>query len=238
MLNVRTHNPALRSRLAAFTVQGDAEGLLACLKGLSNMEFRTAGFLLAEELLPALAERGAEASPTFWNFFSVLVPAHPKAYLGTFLKAAAALHTKGSLCLDDARLETFAAGPATPVDRRKMLETLLPLVQTVEDVDRLLSLFAEDDVKTRAAWLIKAGTSAGYYRLFHLLKTIDEDRPFLCHCCVLLVRKGDRLSCNMASILHGYFGLDELPATFSFQLRPYQLGRLDDSFESFMKTLR
>ncbi len=237
MLNVRTHNPALRNRLAAFTTQGDAEGLLACLKSLSNMEFRTAGFLLAEDLLPDLAAEGEDATKTFWHFFSVIVPSQPKAFLGTFLKAAASLYGKGSLRLDDERFAAFAGTQATPIDRRKMLDTLLPIVRTVAETDRLLHLLVEDDAKTRATWLIKSGTDVGFYRLFHILKTLDEDRPFLCHCCVLLVRRGDRLSCNMASILHEYFGLDELPATFSFQLRPYQLGRLDDSFESFMKTL-
>ncbi len=237
MLNVRTHNPALRSRLAAFITQGDAEGLLACLGGLSNMEFRTAGFLLAEDLLPALAAEGEDATQEFWKCFAVIVPSRPKAYLGTFLKAAASLYAKGSLHIDDERFAAFAETQATPIDRRKMLETLLPIVRTVEEIDRLLHLLVEEDAKTRAAWLIKSGTDVAYYRLFHILKTLDEDRPFLCHCCVLLVRRGDRLSCNMASILHEYFGLDELPATFSFQLRPYQLGRLDDSFEHFMKML-
>ena len=45
------------------------------------------------------------------------------------------------------------------------------------------------------------------------------------------------LAFNMASILAAYFGLGQLPGTFSLTLSPYELSRLDASYEPFRKLL-
>lgn len=238
MINVRRHNPQLRSRLLAYVESGDAQGLCTCLSALSNMDFRTAGYLLAEDLLLRLPSVGEGRTATFWQFFSTIVPSNSKAYLVTFLKAAAALYGRGELSLSDTRLADYAAQPSTtPVDRRKTLEHLLPCVRTAAEASMLLQQFAGGEAAARIPFLLKAGTPVCYYLLFHTLKTLDEDRELLRHCCLSLVRKGDRLSFNLACIIRHYFDVADLPATFSLQLRPYQLGRLDDSFESFMKIL-
>ena len=52
---LKRHNPVLERRLQAYLVAGDIQGLRSFLDKLSNQDFRTAGFLLGEKLLPKLA---------------------------------------------------------------------------------------------------------------------------------------------------------------------------------------
>ena len=99
----RTHNPVLEQRLRNFIVRRDAEGLSGCLKELSNADFRTSGILLRECLLTEL--QGED----FWKFFLTIVPTNSRAYLGTFLKAAAVLYEYDSISLASPALDTFAA---------------------------------------------------------------------------------------------------------------------------------
>lgn len=237
MLNVRQHNPLLRNRLLVYIAANDAAGLADCLASLSNTEFRTAGFLLGEDLLPLLADGEEENSAGFWNFFLTIVPRHPKAYLGTFLKAAVSLCKTGKLSLNDSRLDSYAKEQASPIDCRKVLDALLPEMKTPQEGMRLLQLFGEEKAETQVQALLKTTTPVGYYLLFRTLKTCEENRRLIHLCCIALLKKGDNRSFNLASILYEYFDLDELPATFSLKIRPYQFGRLDDSYESFLKIL-
>ena len=237
MLNVRQHNPLLRNRLLSYITAHDADGLADCLATLSNTEFRTAGFLLGEELLPLLSSKVEEEDGAFWHFFLTIVPRHPKAYLGTFLKAAATLCQACSLSLSDSRLDHYAKEQASPIDRRKALDALLPQMHTPQEATRLLQLFGEESPEAQVHALLRTNTAVGCYLLFRTLKTCEENRQLLHQCCIALLKKGDSRSFNLACILYEYFGLDQLPATFSLQIRPYQLGRLDDSYESFLKIL-
>ena len=52
---LKRHNPVLERRLQAYLAADDIQGLRSFLEGLSNQDFRTAGFLLGEKLLPKLA---------------------------------------------------------------------------------------------------------------------------------------------------------------------------------------
>ena len=85
MRTFQRHNPALLQKLNALAAADDADGLRDYLLSLSASTFRTAGSMLADEVLLA-------HSAHFWHLFSVIVPAHAKAFLGTFLKVAVALY--------------------------------------------------------------------------------------------------------------------------------------------------
>ena len=85
MVNIRRHHPVLLNRLKQLFEAGDADALNKTLNELSAADFRTAGFLLADNLLSTYPEH-------FWDFFLTIVPSKPKAYLGTFLKAALQLY--------------------------------------------------------------------------------------------------------------------------------------------------
>ena len=122
----------LAKQMQAFLDERNAEGLLAYLQRLSNAARRSADALLGERLLIDVEEEA------FWLFFSEMVRRSPKAYLGTFLKAAAARLPKGHLNAANPLFLKFAAEEATPIDRTKCLDALLPLIKQPEDAERVL----------------------------------------------------------------------------------------------------
>ena len=205
---------------------GDVKGLQDILANLKSMDFKTAGFLLAEEVLPTLEE------PLFWQCFISIVPTNAKAYLGTFLKAATALHKQEKLSLTSEALETYAQSSITPIDCRKVLEALLPLARKHEEITFLLKHFTAD-VQQRIALLLRITTLPAAYTLFQEMKTMEEDASLLRSTCLALMKRGDAQAFRLASICTSYFGLEELPGTFSLTLQPYELSRLDQSYETF-----
>ena len=230
MINVRKHNPVLLNRLKQIFEAGDADALKTTLHNLSAADFRTAGYLLADNLLPDYPQH-------FWKFFLNIVPVRPKAYLGTFLKAMRSLYEQDPALLNFTALEVFAKEYATPIDARKCLENLIPSMKSIEEVKQLLQIFEPETTKACAIILLKAATPVSYYLLFQTLVAADKDKTTIREFCIYLMKQGDSLSFNMAVILRSYFDLSSLPGTFSLKLEPYQLGRLNDSYESFYKLL-
>ncbi len=228
MLNTRRHNPVLHERLTAFSAAADWSGLLALLKRLSVADFRTAGLLLSEQILPTLS------TTDFWTCFGVIVPDQPKAYLMTFMKAAvsggAFHHT------DNEILQDYLRNNASAIDKRKTLEALLPHLDDAAKAYELLILCTEDSPRERISQLIKVCTPVSYYMLFREAQRIDDEADLRAYC-LLLMKRGDHTSFNLACILGQYFALSDLPGTFSLRLQPYEFGRLNESYENFKSIL-
>lgn len=214
----------LRTQLAAYIKGGNAVSLRDYLLTLRNADFRLAGAVLADKTL----WKGAD----FWLFATELVSANNRAFLGTMLKAASALRL-------DKPTPDFAAACTTEIDRRKVLEALLPCCTAPGEVMYLMELFGVErsEYTLRTGVLFRVGTAPCYYVLFNLLKLIEDNQQLLRRFGVELIRKGDKRSFNLACIIKEYFGLAELPGTFSLSLPPYELSRLDESYEAFLTIL-
>ncbi len=223
---LRRHNPILRQRLLQPLQAGDIKGLQDILANLKSMDFKTAGFLLAEELLPTINET------LFWECFTTIVPTNPKAYLGTFLKGAVALHRQGTLTLTHEALSVYSQSGISTIDCRKVLEALLPLAKKHEEITFLLQHFTAD-VQQRITLLLRITTLPAAYALFQEMKTMEEDASLLRSTCLALMKRGDARAFRLASLCVSYFGLEELPGTFSLTLQPTELSRLDQSYETF-----
>lgn len=232
MMPLRRYHPALEHRLREAAEKGDGTALLAVLGSLSNADFRTAGYLLREKVLPAEA-----VARHFWELFSVVVPVHPKAYLGTFLRAAVTQLREGRILLDHERLSAFAAG-CTAIDARKVLEALLPVMADPAGLATLLRLFVPaDDDEAATALLVAVPTAPAGFELFRRLRRIEHRPECVRRCCLALMQRGDKQAFHLAALLQRYFGLEPLPGTFSLRLETYQLGRLDESYEKFLQIL-
>ena len=224
----------LAKQMQAFLDERNAEGLLAYMQRLSNAARRSADALLGERLLIDVEEEA------FWLFFSEMVRRAPKAYLGTFLKAAAARLPKGQLNAANPLFLKFAAEEATPIDRTKCLDALLPLIKQPEDAERVLDAFFCKEQKSapgRALALLKVPTDACNYLLFKTMKQTD-DLVLVRKVCLRLLQRGGSASFNLAGILAGYFGIQSLPAAFSLKIEPYQYSHLEESYGNFLKYLR
>ena len=220
----------LSSILQQFLHEEDYNGLLQKLESMSHADFRRSSQLLGECILPLCPEK-------FWKAFSVIVPSHTKVYLGTFLKAAAEL-TKGERQFwHNEYLEDFLRHRANEIDSRKCAEAFLPLLTQVEDAEIFLSWCTACTPDKKALWLLHTATPTAYFLLFRHLRGIEDDNATLRKYCLALIKRGDSLSFNMACIIQDYFGLPQLPATFSLRLPPYQYSRLEKSYEVFLQTL-
>ncbi|MCH5181182.1 MAG: hypothetical protein J1F06_00985 [Prevotellaceae bacterium] len=217
MTTVRKHNPALQQRLALLVEAGETDRLADTLDSLSHADRRTASYLLAEKLLPAMTE-----ASRFWTLFKSLVSRNARAYLGTMLKAAAALYDAGRIELALPPLDY------TDVDARKIADAFLPVLRTPAEIASL---------HPSKIALVRGGTVPCYYVLFQELKQLDGKPQIQTRFCLELIRRGDSLSFNMAALVQAYFGLPPVNATFSLRVEPFQLSRLDETYESFAKTL-
>lgn len=219
------HNPVLQKNM--YDLLSTPEALLQYVSHLTNKERRTAGYLLADVLLPTLDEQ------SFWQMFHVFVSHDSKAYLGTFLKAVKVVYVGKSLTFDNSELKSFATDSATVIDRQKFLTEVLPLLHTPEEVKLLLEIFDVSAADTRLVYLYKSGTCPCYYCLFNLLKMHDGDVALLGKYCMLLLKKNDVLSKKMASLVNDYFGLNrDLPIGVK-EVEPYKLSKLNETYDSF-----
>lgn len=223
---LRRHNPILRQRLMQSLQTGDVQVLQEILASLKSMDQKTAGYILAEELLPSLEEA------RFWEYFLAIVPTNPKAYLGTFLKGAVALYQRGQLSLTSEALQTYSQTSISAIDCRKVLEAFLPIARRHEEIAYLLKLFTSD-MQQRLSLLLRIPSLPAAYALFQEMKTQEEDMDLLRNTCLALMKRGDSRAFRLASICASYFGIEDIPGTFSLTLQPYELSRLDQSYDTF-----
>lgn len=228
MSTFKRYNPVLKSRLTVLAKKADAQGMLSILRSLSVSDFRTVGYLLAEEVLPTLS------GEDYWTFFSVIVPTDAKAFLGTFLKAVPKLYREGKLRVDAERLSLFA-DTCSAIDKSKVVTALLPLLRTPEEVALIIELFFGNQLDASSPYLIKAHTLPCFYRLFVMLKMAEPED--VRRVAIMILKRADAMSYRMTSILKAYFDIQDLPAQLSFNIEDYQLNLLDQGYERFAKMM-
>lgn len=206
------------------------------LAHLSHSSFRTASRLLSDSVLPSLQ------GEAFWRAFGYLSLLSPRAYLGTCLKAAARAYAAGGIRFEGEALEAYALRVREKemnIDRGKFLRAALPLLREREEFAEVWRLMGIDDARRRVEWLTLHGAAGAeaYYELLQEAKRVGDDEEFLRRTIYALIRKGDALSYNMASIVRAYFGVSGVEVTFSLRLEPYQISRLDEGREKFTQLL-
>ena len=230
----RPRHAVLTRRLKALVRDAQTEQLLAFFATLTNSEFRAVGTILADDALVADCTDAA-----FWRLLANVVSVNPKAFLGTFLKAAVKRYAAGTLTVtgDNEPLCRFAR-QASPVDCRKVFEALLPVLAESREVVCLLDLFGPADAPTRTAILLKHDTRAVCHALFTELRKADDDASLIRDVALRLMHRGTQRSFRMAAIVQAYFALAPLPGQLSLQLKPYELSQLETSEAAFLKILR
>lgn len=225
------YSSTLDARLAPCMAAGDYAALTVLLGTLSNSARRTAGYMIGERYAPCLPwER-------FWDLTAALVAYDSRAFLVTMLKAFVVRLPARRAALRD---EGFASlcRCLNGVERQKALARLLPAMEDDAEVMHLFATLGSDDRRQWLPLLLQSATVPCYYVLFSSLRYVEDDRACLVRMAAFLIRKGDPLSFNLASLMKEYFGLDEVKGTFSLRLRPYQLSRIEQSFGAFRDTMR
>ena len=222
------YHPMVANRLRDFVTRRDWQGITSYLQTLSHAQYRTAGYMLGEMFMPELSDHD------FWSLSQELVSSNSKAFLVTLLKSA----SKRRLDIESDSFISFCDSLRNnEIDRQKVLVHLLPLMNTPEEVLRLFDMMSVPDREKRIPYLLRMSTLPTSYVLFHTLKYVEHDRSLLIRTVYFLMKRGDDKSFNFASLLKSYFGLDEVKGTFSLRIEPYQLARLEGSYEAFCQAL-
>lgn len=232
----KLYSAQLAARMAQYIEAGNMEALDAFLHSLSRADFRRAGYMAAHHVLPALDEE------RYWQVFRYLAATDAKAWTGTLLVAARQrLHDGAPLSLEHpgfrAVAELLNAEDRT-VDKNKMLQQLLPELQTPGEMQLLFDALHVEEPRRRLDCLLRCSSLPAYYLLFQVFRRLEHDKALLTRCCAFLMKKGDSLSFNLASVSKAYFDLSQLGGTFSLRLQPYELSCLEGAYDGFSKLMQ
>lgn len=167
----------------------------------------------------------------YWTLFDRLYRESPKEYLVTLLRGLGQRDVLSS--------SVFAALVPlfSEVDRQKILQRLLPTYDHPDDIERLFALLGLTERRDRIAHLVRVEGKAAAFVLLKALRYVEEDRELLLRVARFLLRRGDALSFNVASLMRLSFGLDELRGTFSLQLQPWQLDKMEHDWTYFSRQM-
>lgn len=212
--------------------EGDWDALQHRLSLMSNAQFR--------EFSSSLGASVTDAWPDekYWLFFTAMVRMNAKAFLGTLLKQVARRMASGTLdVMSPSGLQAMNEMRGRTIDVQKTAQALLPLMDSPERADKILTALEVTEARERIALLLKCATLPCSYLLFLTLRKEEHDRTLLVKTAYYLIRRGDSVSFNLASLLKCYFALEEVKGTFSLSLHPYQLARLEQNYEAFVKAI-
>lgn len=235
MTYAHAFNPVIMSRLEVFFKTEDWNGLTQYLQELSHKDFRCAGDMIGKKLMVSVPDG------VFWSAFLALLACHSKAFLMTMLKAVPARKQNQGFTLFHGgfvAVADYLNRLGTEVDRAKFTAFMLKVfTDEVDEVEKLFSALHLDNPRQRLDFLLRGEGMACYYLLFKTMRQLESDKDLLVRCCAYLMKKGDPLSFNLASVSKVYFDLPQVKGTFSLRLNPYQLSLLEASYVSFKKVM-
>lgn len=212
--------------LSQYIEKGDWDGLIRQLDKMTNSEFRRSEGIVREQMKKL-------SNNMFWEGYSRLVKYRKQSFLSCILSVGRLVKNDELDFVSEGALELARwTREESPESAAKILKMAIPLLSTENQMTGIRRLFDVADEKEWISILTKEETPLAYYMLFKALQTVEnQDETY--KCCLNLMRKGNDISYNMASIIKSYFGVDQLKTTFSLQVAPYELSFLDKSYENF-----
>lgn len=262
MSNDHRYNPVIARRLSTIASARDWDGLTVYLEGLSNSQFRTASYILSDETLRRLDNDDFWACfdrlvPTNRKaFLTTFLKAAVSNYVEGRLKLNHAV-LSGFVVSEDLAESVAPAVPAVAkskasirtmdssswfllsgsIDVQKTLMRFLPVLRTIDEVEKLFSDFRVNGPHQQIAYLLKQESVVCLFVLFQLLRKLDHEPEYLTAVCLKLMHRGTDRDFNLVSIVKCYFDLPQVRGRFSLNLNAYELSRLDRSFDEFRKII-
>lgn len=222
----RHYSKTLEQKLIPPLQTRDAEELVRLLDSFSRSEQRTAGYMLGERLLLECP------SDVYWQMTEALVIYDSRAYLITLMKTFLIRMERGTAFLSDKPFTRLAAS-FNDVERQKVTFLILPALARPEQVEQLFRLMGIGKGREQMVYLVRIDTLPCLFLLLRSLRYIEHDRREVLQVARQLMKRGTGSSFNLASIIKVAFGLEEMTGTFSLRLQPYQIARLEQSYEAF-----
>lgn len=226
----RHYSKTLEGKLLPVVQAGDAEGLVALLESFSRSEQRTAGYMLGERLLLDCS------ADLYWLMTEALVRHESKAYLMTLMKTFLVRLKHGTAGLSDKPFARLASG-FNDVERQKVALLVLPELDQPKQVEQFFQILRIEKGREQMVYLVRVDTLPCLFLLLRSLRYIEHDRAEVLKVARQLMKRGTGGSFNLASIIKVAFGLEELTGTFSLRLQPYQIARLEQSYEAFCQSV-
>lgn len=226
----RHYSKTIEQHLLQPLKDADSEGLVRLLSSFSRSEQRTAGYMLGERLLLDCPVE------LYWQMMEALVCYDSKAYLITLMKTFLLRLSRGTASLSDVPFGRLVAG-FNEVERQKVALLLLPELEQPKQVEHLFQLLGLAKGREQLVYLIRVDTLPCLFLLLRSLRYVEHDRAEVLKVARQLMKRGSGSSFNLASIVKVAFGLDELSGTFSLRLQPYQIARLEQSYEAFCQSV-
>ncbi|MBQ7460949.1 MAG: hypothetical protein IJS63_01655 [Bacteroidaceae bacterium] len=226
MLNDRHYSKVLEQKLLPVVQSGDTEGLVLLLVSFSRSEQRTAGYMLGERLLLDCPK------DLYWKMTEALVRHESKAWLITLMKTFLMRLKNGSASLSDKSFAELAAG-FNDIERQKVALLILPELDSPKRIEKLFSVLGIAKGREQMVYLVRIDTLPCLFLLLRSLRYIEHDHEEVLKVTRQLMKRGTGASFNLASIIKIAFGLEELRGTFSLRLQPYQIARLEQSYDAF-----
>ena len=180
----------------------------------------------------------ATSNDDFWEVMHRLIRWQPKAFVVTMAKAATPRLVNGTLTINDAgfiRLAEYLQSDERWIDRQKLLMQWLPIIRDPQSIERLFDLMKVDDPRKRGDFLLRIDGMAAAFVLLRTLRFEEHDREWMAQTCRALMKRGDSLSFNVASMIRAFFDLQEVKGVFSLHIQPFELSRLDTDYETFKR---
>ena len=208
-------------------------GLYDRLGRMTNAEFRRTEQVIRESVMPTLS------NAHYWDTFLHLLVYRRQAFLSSIL---AIRHLSHSGELDFTATEALAfigwIHANSPESAVKLLRMGIPMLVSSQQILSMIQWADIADSREVASILTKETSPHAYHALFMMLKHNDDHPALLRSACMAMLRKGDDMSFNMASILRSYFDIQDINSTLSLQVEPYELSYLDQSADNFMHVLK
>lgn len=218
----------LEQQLRSFLQNRQFKELPALFTKMTNAAFRTGGALLANLAAKELS------TDEYWQMTQAMVQYNTRAFLVTLVKGA----LRNAIACEGEGFANFCQSISNnPVDVQKICELLLPTFAKPEAMQAFLALLRVDNPEQRIRILFPERGKAAAYLLFHTLKFVEHDRTLLIRTVQFLIKRGDDVSYNFASLITAYFGLHEIKATFSLKVEPFKLAWLEGNYDAFCKAL-
>ena len=224
----------MEKRMLYLASQKDLSAFGGYLLAMTNSAFRIASRLLSDKVLPKFA------GEDFWRVFSYLSLLNPKAFLGTCLKASSALYVENKIHFKGNALNAYALylkKHSMKVDVCKFLKTSVVLLREDSEFARLWDIFGIENAGERIDFLMYGSSPLLYFEIFKECKRLQDSHDSLRILCYDLIKKGDSMSFNLASIICAYFDIKGVGAVFSLKIEPYKLNYLDASQCNFEKII-
>lgn len=219
--------------LQQLIINANWTGLNERFNQMTNAEFRRTEQIIRENVLPTLS------NAAYWNTYLHLILYRRQAFLSSIL-AIRHLARTDELSFSTAEAQAFISWihANSPESVLKLLRMGIPQLSTSQQISSMIHWADSPDSREVAAILTKETSPHAYHALFQFLKHEDYNMPLLRTSCTTLMRKGDDMSFNMASILRSYFDIKDINSTLSLQVKPYELSYIDQSYDKFLHVLK